>query len=208
MAARLADNFSSSVSKVTLEEYRRAFGGPYIPDSVIDTATDRILDERQKMPTLADIRVFVTEEQMKENRKRQITRQITQDNEPPMIPTIAQKALYQYIYMSAGSKTQVSIAGYEEYALKVFGLDPDQLLNSFGNTVQSTLFGIPLPEGERWPQTGPPLPAKCYVNAWAKDSAIGGIGKSFPNPKQAMTPKEVFAQRKKVESETTTHKER
>lgn len=201
MAARLAENYSASVSKVTLEEYRRAFGGPYIPDSILDEVTDRVIDEKSKMPNMADLRAFVAEEQTRENRKRQIAQQIAHTEPPIFRPNKAEGALYRYIYLSAGSRTQVSIAGYEEYALRVFGLDPDQLMNSFGNPIQGTLFGEPLPNGERWPQTGPLLPAKCYADPWLPGSP-SGIGRSMPSAGRAMTPKEVFAQRKKAEAES------
>lgn len=200
MAARLAENYSSAVSKVTLEEYRRAFGGPYIPDSILDAVTDRVIDEKAKMPNMADLRSFVAEEQTRENRKKQIAQQITHAEPPIFRPNKAEGALYRYIYLSAGSRTAVSIAGYEEYALKVFGLDPDQLLNSFGNPVQGTLFGEPLPNGERWPQIGPLLPVKCYADPWLAGSP-SGIGRSFPSAGRTMSPREVFAQRKKAEQE-------
>lgn len=192
--------YNRQLSDALLSAFNSVLGQPKFSDDEIVNASREWMESQKKWPSPADLVEIITANRQRIFTREKQAQQIAYVEPFATRPTVAEKALYRYIWLSTGSRFPVSVAGLEEYALRVFKLDPSQLLSSHGNPIQGTLFGEPLPLNERWPDYGPPLAEKHYIDPWSRGAATG-IGKAMPSPARSMSPREVFAERRKAQDE-------
>ena len=181
----LAANYNRPMSDALLNGFNGVLSQNKYSDEEVIKAGREFMESGKKWPAVAELVDIITTNRQRVFAKERAAKQVTYSgNEPSFTPSVADSALYRYIYLSAFSKTPVSVAGFEEYAMKVFGLDPDNLISGSGRPVQASLYTEPLPHdqhrvGEKWPQIGAALPEKLYRDPWLKDSGLG-MSKGFP----------------------------